>query len=143
MAQKIITQSESQTQDLAKKILSEIKTGKVITLSGELGSGKTTFTQGLGDALGVSRITSPTYTIIHEHLLEKKDLPFEKLYHIDLYRLESTAEILDLGLNEIWFNPKNLIVIEWPEIILNLIPKPFTQISLKKLSPDQREITIV
>lgn len=142
MAEKIISKSAADTEKLAAEITQEFKTGTLVALKGELGAGKTTFAQGLGKLLGVGRMTSPTYTLIREYPVDDKKWPFSRLYHIDLYRLSSKAEILDLGLNEIWFDPKNLILIEWPEKIEEYLPKPHLTVDIKKLEGEKREITI-
>ncbi|TSC96142.1 MAG: putative ATP/GTP hydrolase [Parcubacteria group bacterium Athens1014_26] len=127
----MISKSKIQTQKfaagLAKKILKQpIKNTVVLALSGELGSGKTTFVQGFMKGLGVKHhITSPTFIIFRKHKIE--GMCFGYVYHFDLYRIEKSKEIIDLGFKKI-INPptsefKNLILIEWPEKIKNILPK--------------------
>lgn len=142
MVKKIISANEKDTQALAQELAHSLSTGRVIALKGELGAGKTTFAQGLGKALGIDRMTSPTYTLIREYPIDENKYPFSRLYHIDLYRLDTAAEVFGLGINEIWFDPKSLVLIEWPESIVDYLPKPFTQVTFKKLKNDQREIKI-
>lgn len=134
--------SAAETQALAGKMVSDLKTGTLIALKGDLGAGKTTFVQGLGEALGISRMLSPTYTLIREYPVDGRVWPFERLYHIDLYRMASTQEAMNLGLNEIWFNPKNLVLVEWPEKIMEFLPKPHIMIEIEKGKEDERTITI-
>ena len=83
--------------------------GDVLLLSGDLGAGKTSLSQGLGEGLGVTEpVTSPTFTLLNEH---RGRLPF---YHFDFYRLEP-EEILSMGLYEYWEEPRGVVAIEWPE----------------------------
>ena len=94
-------------------------TATILTLSGELGSGKTTFTQGLALGLGIkNRILSPTFILSREYPLN--NILFIKLIHIDLYRGEKLEDFASLGLDEIFANPANLVVIEWPERLREL-----------------------
>lgn len=92
---------------------------RVITLSGDLGAGKTTLTKCIGKQLGVDEhITSPTYTLSNEYTTSDKNI--KKIMHIDAYRL-SNPKIDDIGINYELFNTTTLIIIEWPEHIANLL----------------------
>lgn len=142
MMEKIITGSDKETKALAAKLVSELKEGMVVALKGDLGAGKTTFAQGMGEALGVERMTSPTYTLVREYPLDEKKYGLQRLYHIDLYRLETAAEAFGLGLNELWFNPKHMILIEWPEKLEGYLPSPRVEIEFRKVGEDKREIEI-
>ena len=94
----------------------------VLALKGNLGSGKTTFTQGFLRGLGVKKkITSPTFVIFKRYKLRAKSFKF--VYHIDCYRIKKSQELLVLGIKEIFDNPKNIVLIEWPERIKNILPK--------------------
>lgn len=110
-------------KDLVKKANS-LKTEKatVIALRGELGAGKTTLTQEIAEIVGVkNNIISPTFVIMKNYNIKSKK--FEKLIHIDAYRLEKSEELVKLGWNEIIGDPKNLIVLEWPEKVPECVPK--------------------
>ncbi len=136
-----LSYSNEDTQELAQKLISNIKSGGVICLYGPMAAGKTTFTQGIGLSLGLSRVTSPTYLIMKEYLLV--DHPFlKRLYHLDLYRIGASEEIKAFDLEEIWSNPENLVLIEWPEIIGDLLPDRRIDISIKPTSQNERQITI-
>lgn len=109
------------------KILPKIKDKKratVIGLYGNLGAGKTTFTQFVAKELGVSRtIISPTFVIERIYGLNKKGVPFKKLIHIDAYRLDNPEELLVLGFKEILKDKNNLILIEWADKVFEILPK--------------------
>lgn len=137
---KKISNSKIQTQkiakDFAKKILRFRSSQKavVIGLSGELGSGKTTFVQGFAKALGIKeRIISPTFVILKR---------FKNLIHIDAYRIKNPKEILDLGWNDLIKNPENIILVEWPEKIKKILPKPHFWLNFSYTSPQKRGIDI-
>jgi tRNA threonylcarbamoyladenosine biosynthesis protein TsaE len=127
MNQKIKTFSPTQTKkfaaEIAKKILGAPpqKGAVVLALRGDLGAGKTTFAQGFLKGLGVKeKTTSPTFIIMREFPLRHEK--FSRLYHIDAYRI-STEEAATLGFKKIFRDPKNIVIIEWPEIIAPLMPK--------------------
>lgn len=138
MEETLITTSPEQTKQLAGKIL---KTNQnLITLKGDLGAGKTTLVQGLGELLGIDRMTSPTFTLIRQYPLKKSS--YKTLYHIDLYRLNSADEASELGLEELWLDKQNLVLIEWPEIISALLP-PHLEIKLNVEGEHERKITLI
>lgn len=99
------------TKKLARRIAKKIKCNELILLSGDLGSGKTTFTRYLIMALGFPEDTvkSPSFTIVQEYLHHGKSV-----YHIDLYRIEKESELKELGLEEI-LSEQSLVIVEWPE----------------------------
>ncbi len=131
-----ITYSENETKALAAKIAQGINSG-VIALTGELGAGKTTFVQGFAKGLRVKdKIISPTFVLIRQHKIPKTN---KILYHIDLYRIE---DFKGLGLEEIWSNPNNIVLIEWAEKTKELLPKNTTYINFKVLDKNKREITL-
>ena len=136
------TGSAKETQELAVKFLSQIQDGAVIALVGELGSGKTTFVQGIGQALGVSRVISPTYNIIKHYDLKKKHDQIENLVHLDLYRLGGAEEARSFDLTEIFSQPHDLVMVEWAEKAENLLPLPHYRIEFKHLGENKREINI-
>jgi len=110
-----------------------------VGLTGELGSGKTVFVQGLAKGLGIKeKITSPTFVIMKGFSL--KDLNF---YHFDCYRLEKPEDLLGLGFSEILRSPQNLIAIEWAEKIQNLLPPTSFWIKFEYLTPSQRKISVL
>jgi len=110
---------------LARKFLQrrlKQKGALVLALSGDLGSGKTTFIQGFMRGLGVkNKITSPTFVLIKNYKLKISN--YKRAYHIDCYRIKNAGELLKLGLKEILNNPQNIVLIEWAERILRALPK--------------------
>ena len=121
---------ESEMQKAATEFVAGLRRGKaatIITLSGGLGAGKTTFTQGVARALGVTEtVASPTFVI--EKIYELKNQLFQRLIHIDTYRLKSQAELVTIGWEEIIADPDNLILLEWPEAVPGAIPESATAI---------------
>ena len=135
---KILTENEEQTMNLAKKLTELLEPGMTLLLEGNLGAGKTTFTKGIGEGLGVKRIIkSPSYTIIREY--QDGRLP---LYHIDLYRLDE-SEASELGLEE-YFEGNGITVVEWSSVAPAELPAERLEIRLKTDVNhfEQREIEI-
>lgn len=103
--------------------------GEVLFLSGDLGAGKTTFTQAIGRGLGVvTNITSPTFNVIKEYTVLEKDL---MLVHADMYRLASEADLVSVGLQEIIGQNKIITIIEWPEKIAELEKIPHLHLTFQ------------
>ena len=135
MEYKIITHSESETIELAQNFESEKFPNMVICLNGELGSGKTLFTKGIANALGIEEtITSPTYTIVKEYLYG--ELP---LYHMDVYRLEGNTDGVDI---EGYYNNGGITIIEWAETIENILPKERLDIKFVVADENKRILII-
>lgn len=125
----MITKSAIETQKFGEKFAEKIKNGGVICLYGDLGAGKTTLVQGIAKGLGIKRrITSPTFIIARK---------YDNFWHIDLYRLDNAE---GLGLQEILSDKKNIIIIEWPEIIKDILPKHYYEIKIKITNETEREI---
>ncbi len=134
----------AQTQELGKLLASELRGGEVICLSGELGAGKTTFTQGLLGGLGlVGPFTSPTFLIMKEYKQEMTNdkVQISKAYHIDAYRV-GTEDILSLGWEEMVANPGNIIIIEWAERVCEIIPQDALWIKFEWLGEKERRILL-
>ncbi|MEK7605263.1 MAG: tRNA (adenosine(37)-N6)-threonylcarbamoyltransferase complex ATPase subunit type 1 TsaE [Patescibacteria group bacterium] len=137
----ITTHSTEETYAYAKKISETLKPGDIITLQGDLGSGKTTFTQGLGKALGITRpITSPTFLFIKSYSIEKGVI--KKLYHVDLYRIEKEEDIKGLGLMEMLSDSEAITVIEWPEKMGSLLPQRRIALEFEYVDENTRRIEV-
>lgn len=127
--------SAEQTMNFAKKLAQKLDKGTVITLEGDLGAGKTTFTKGLAQGLGVTRtVNSPTFTIIKEYTDGK--LP---LYHMDVYRLEESDE--DLGFDE-YFHGDGISVVEWAHFIEDMLPAELLKIKINYVNDAERKINL-
>lgn len=137
-----VTGSAEETKELAREFAGKLKEGITLCLFGELAAGKTTFTQGLGEYFGITRLTSPTYVIVAEYPLKTTRDHIKTLYHIDLYRLKSRWESKSFDLPEIWSNPDNLTVIEWSDRLGGYLPKDRYEIRFKNLDASSREINI-
>lgn len=133
-----ISNSPEETKDFAEKFAKNIKPPKLIALYGGLGSGKTTFAQGLAIGLGIKkRVLSPTFVFIREYPLNNGQL----FYHVDLYRLESDQDLATIGLSDILKTKNALIAIEWPEKIEALLPASTTRIKFEVLGESKRKIS--
>lgn len=121
------------------KRLAPSRAATIVALSGELGAGKTTFTQGAARALGIEEtVSSPTFVI--EKVYDLRNQPFRRLIHIDAYRLKDSHELEMLGWNEKIANPENLIFVEWPERVPELMPRDAIRIRFD-IEGDARIIT--
>ena len=135
MEYKITTHSEFETIELAQNFESEKFPNMVICLDGELGSGKTVFVKGLGNALGITEsITSPTFTIIKEYM--DGEMP---LYHMDVYRLDGNTEGVNI---EEYYNKGGIVVIEWAKTIKSILPEERLEISFKIVDENKRILVI-
>jgi tRNA threonylcarbamoyladenosine biosynthesis protein TsaE len=130
----IITRSSEETMEFAAKLAEKLQKKDVITLEGDLGAGKTTFTKGLAKGLGIQRnVNSPTFTIIKEY---QGRLP---LYHMDVYRLEDTFE--DLGFDE-YFEGNGVTVVEWAHLIKEQLPPELLNIRIYHHGESERKIVL-
>lgn len=145
-----LSKSHKETAKIAENFAENLKIKKdkatVVGLYGELGTGKTTFMKYFAEALGVKEeIKSPTFVIMKFFGLvssnQKPESGFEKLIHIDAYRIEDPEEMKVLGWDKIIADPKNLICIEWPERIASMLPEHIV-IKFEHVSENQRKISI-
>ena len=130
------TRSEEETIALGENLAAELPAKAVVLLIGNLGAGKTTLAKGIVTGLGVAdpaEVSSPTFTLIHEY--------GPGVYHIDLYRLETPAEVATLGLDEI-FDRDAVVLIEWGEKFLPMLPDERVEIRLRTLDENSREIEV-
>ena len=131
------TVSEAETIALGQRLARELPPRGVVLLIGNLGAGKTTLAKGIVSGLGAApadEVSSPTFTLIHEY-------GEGRVYHVDLYRLEEPREVATLGLEEI-FERDGLVLIEWGERFPRLLPAERTEIRIRALAEDEREIAV-
>ena len=134
MEYKITLKDEFDTIELAENLESEKFPNMIICLNGELGSGKTVFTKGFANSLGIKdTITSPTFSIIKEY---NGELP---LYHMDVYRLDGNHE--GVGIEE-YFNKGGVVIIEWADTIKEILPDNRLDIYFKVVDEEKRVLTI-
>jgi tRNA threonylcarbamoyladenosine biosynthesis protein TsaE len=140
----IISKSVEETQNIAKDVATDIiakKRPNLILLEGELGGGKTTFSQGFLASFGVDKpVTSPTFVIMKPYSIPNSNY---KVYHFDLYRLNQEWEVLDLGIMDMIQNPNNILLIEWASKTPNLWKNiPHTKIEFEVINSNERIINI-
>ena len=129
----IITYSEVETKEVARQIAENLGTSGIIVLNGELGAGKTKFTEGFLSYFGLeNEISSPTFTIVNEYKNEKVNI-----YHFDVYRLSDSSEFFAIGGEEYLNN--GICIIEWGNIIEDILPNEYLKISFEK---DEYDINI-
>ncbi len=136
----IETRSPEETFELGKKIGEAAKPGQVYTLNGDLGVGKTVFTQGVAAGLGITEpVSSPTFTIVQVY--EEGRLPF---YHFDVYRIGDIEEMEEIGYDDYFFG-EGICLIEWAELIGDILPEKRIEITIEKdltQEFDYRRITV-
>lgn len=134
----IVTKSAKETQRAGELLVKDLKSRDLVCLEGELGSGKTTFVQGIARGLGIKeRITSPTFVILKRFKVSK----IQHLYHIDCYRIKNPQELLDLGFEEILEEKNAVVVIEWADRIRKILPKDRLVVKFEMVGEKKRRIT--
>ena len=139
MSEEIITHSAEETIAWGKKLAEKLQPPLLVLLSGELGSGKTTLTKGIVsglDAAHEDEVTSPTFTLVHEYGSGKK------VFHGDLYRIESFHDFETLGLEEVFAEPA-VVILEWSEKFPLKTLWPQLRLQLEHLGRDSRRITLI
>jgi len=136
-----ISSSEKETFNIAKGVALEAKPGDVFALYGDLGSGKTTFTKGFAEALGIKKhITSPTFVISKEYPIKSGSI--KKLVHTDCYRLSGENDAENIGLSEYLNGGSSILVLEWPENIEEILPKNTKKIYFEYIDENTRRIIV-
>lgn len=165
----VLSTSTAETEKLAKAVAQKLKPGMVMTLFGDLGSGKTTFTSFLVKALGFdSRVQSPTFVIHRQYSRSTSASPargsrsacrrtpdssdprlssdpwtdIQIVHHIDLYRLTSKEEVLDLGVAEMLSESHSLLLIEWPELAMEILPPDVVKLYFTTIDENTRRIVV-
>tara|TARA_B100002051_G_scaffold151018_1_gene142910 strand:- start:43 stop:483 length:441 start_codon:yes stop_codon:yes gene_type:complete len=136
----VICNSVQETKNFANSLSKKFQKGQVIALNGDLGSGKTTFSQGIAKGLGIEQhVGSPTFKLVSEYVGK-----FLKLYHVDCYRLNNAEEFLNLGGENLLLPDNGITLIEWANIIQELLPENVIEIvfSRVKTEPNKRLIVI-
>ena len=138
MPEEIVTSSAEETTAWGREFAGKLVAPVLVLLTGDLGTGKTTLAKGLVAGLGVAReedVTSPTFTLVHVYGKDKK------VFHADLYRIESFHDFETLGMEDM-FDVPGIAILEWSERFPLLAPWPQIRIRLEHLGRDQRRITV-
>ncbi len=136
-----ISTSPEKTKNIAKNLVKNLKSATVIALFGDLGSGKTTFIQGLAAGFGIKkRVLSPTFIFLRSYQLKNKG-QLRNFHHIDLYRITQPRELAALGLEEFIDDKNSITAIEWAEKLVTL-PKEAIKISFEIIDSERRKIEI-
>lgn len=138
-----ISRSDAETFKIAKDFAAILRPGDIVTLTGDLGAGKTTFTKGLAQGLGITKkIISPTFTIMNVLPADKNGIT--TLVHVDTYRLKDTAELEQVGITDYLGAADTVCVIEWPDLAEKLLNKKIISITITHGdTPTERKITIL
>jgi tRNA threonylcarbamoyladenosine biosynthesis protein TsaE len=136
MAERFESGSPEETAALGARLAERLGPGDVVALTGELGAGKTCFTQGLARGLGVSgRAVSPTFVLVNEY---RGRLP---VHHVDAYRTGSLTELLDLGIDEL-FSGDGVTIVEWADKLLPLLPPHTVHVHIEGVGDEPRIVTV-
>jgi len=143
----MLSKNIKETEEIAKLFLEKIlktksknKGALVVCLFGDLGAGKTAFTQSIAKHLGIKeKIKSPTFVILKKYPLKKSN-NYKFLFHIDAYRLKNEKELLHLGWEEIISNKEHLVFIEWPENVSKIIPSDAKNVYISHIKNDARNL---
>lgn len=150
----IISHSSAQTQRLGARLGELLQGGELLLLEGQLGTGKTTFTQGLARGMGITElISSPTFTLLKEYpgqIRPPSNDPSRQavlrgpaLYHFDLYRLDQPEEIIDLGFEDYFYDGSGVSVVEWADKAAALWSNGKLQVRLKAMSETKRGLLLI
>ncbi|MBA2679299.1 MAG: tRNA (adenosine(37)-N6)-threonylcarbamoyltransferase complex ATPase subunit type 1 TsaE [Ktedonobacteraceae bacterium] len=148
----LISESSTQTQEIGRRLGKLVSAGDLLLLDGQLGTGKTTFTQGLASGMNIAEVVnSPTFTLLKEyqgkesvvsHSSQEKKSPGLALYHFDLYRLDEPEEIFDLGFED-YFYGSGVSVVEWSGKAEMLWPTERLYIRLRSMDETKRRLTFI
>jgi len=134
---RLIIHSEAELSTVAKLLIGHAESCKIFCLSGDLGAGKTSLVKAIASELNVEdSISSPTYSIINEYIH-----PLGKIFHMDLYRLNSIEEAIDIGIEDYLFSG-DYVFIEWPDIIIPILPAHHT-VNIEVLDDYSRKIVLL
>ena len=140
MTSEYITHSAEETLALGRKLAPALQKARMVILRGDLGTGKTTLVKGIAEGLGAASqddVTSPTFTLIHEYRG-----PNVNLYHVDLYRVDTPRELDTLGLDELFAENGNLVLLEWGEKFPRFQKERDVEICIERRSDQERRIVV-
>lgn len=129
----LILADETATKSFGARLAGLVRGGDAIALIGELGAGKTTLVSGLAEALGACQAHSPTFSLVHEYVGDRL-----ALWHVDLYRIERSAELIELGLDDLVGDRRGIVVVEWADRF-PVLPADHLRLELCHVTPDRTE----
>jgi tRNA threonylcarbamoyladenosine biosynthesis protein TsaE len=135
-----ITHSAEETMELGRRLAPALKSARMVILRGDLGTGKTTLVKGIAEGLQAASqddVTSPTFTLIHEYRG-----PAINLYHVDLYRIDTPRELDTLGLDELFAEEGNLVLLEWGEKFPRFEKERDVEVSIERRGDQERKIVV-
>jgi len=136
-----ITNNEQETLKLGKKIVSRLQGGDIVSLVGNLGTGKTILTRGISEFLGVKKgVKSPTFTLMNIYSTNNPKIKF--ICHIDAYRLNSAKDLLAIGAEEYFDDPETITIIEWGDKAKNILPRRAKTITIDTINENKRKICL-
>jgi tRNA threonylcarbamoyladenosine biosynthesis protein TsaE len=136
-----ITHSAEETMVLGRELAPTLKSARLVLLRGDLGAGKTTLVKGIAEGLRAASqndVTSPTFTLVHEYRG-----PEVNIYHVDLYRIDTPRELDTLGLDELFADPGNLVLLEWGEKFPRFEKERDVEIRIERLEDQERKIVVI
>lgn len=139
------TRSVAGTLALGETIAEMLPAPMLVVLRGEVGAGKTTLVKGIAEALGAASeedVTSPTFTLVHEYAGPGLQGRGVRLYHLDLYRLETEEELAGLGIEEMIDGPDALVLVEWGERFESVVKRAGAEIAMEHLDGDERAMLV-
>lgn len=139
----ILAKNREQTQKFAEEIAAKLKPGDTVALYGDLGAGKTTFVSMVTKMLGFSdRVQSPTFVVSRIYSGGSSGFGIKYIHHLDLYRMQDSGDVKDLGIEDYLDQPDSVVFIEWPEVAENYLPKKTVRIFFEILSENERKIHV-
>ncbi|MBI4090536.1 MAG: tRNA (adenosine(37)-N6)-threonylcarbamoyltransferase complex ATPase subunit type 1 TsaE [Candidatus Komeilibacteria bacterium] len=141
MTRAYTTTSPAETEELARKLASDLRAGTVIALEGELGAGKTVFVKGIAKALGITTVVqSPTFVLMKVY--EVQHHAVRRLVHVDCYRLDGSSDLRAVGLEEYLHDSTSVVVIEWADKVPELVPHDATRVRIRSVDEHERTVEI-
>lgn len=139
----VLAKNPEQTRKFAEKVAAKLEPGNIVALYGDLGAGKTTFVSMVTKALGFSdRVQSPTFVVSRIYSDVGSASKIKYIHHLDLYRMQSSTDIKDLGIEDYLNQPDSVTFIEWPEVAENYLSEKTLRIFFEILSENERKIHV-
>lgn len=140
ITKKYITHSAEETVNLGRELVHVLSGARMVVLTGDLGAGKTTLVKGIAEGFEAALqddVTSPTFTLVHEYRA-----PSINLFHVDLYRIDRLRELMTLGLDELFAEESNLVLLEWGEKFARFVKECDSQIVIERTNDSERKIIV-